>query len=220
MTNLEKTKQLNKLFVEWKKERNYKYFISDGIIDEEKFEKQEKKILFILKEVNAPGYEKDWDLRAHDYIKNGPQYQLCYNVARWSHGILNSFPPFNDVCYNREILKESLHSVAIMNLKKTPGEAEANMDKVKKVAKQDIDYIEREIEIINPNICICGGVGYILKDLFNVNKTYIPSPQIYYFKFNNMFFLDYWHPSVRWPAALTYYHLKVIFEELNEKSIF
>ncbi len=44
--------QENLLFEEWKKKQGYSYFISDGVFDEAEWNKQDYKILFVLKEAN------------------------------------------------------------------------------------------------------------------------------------------------------------------------
>lgn len=71
--SLTRTKQLNVLFNNWieeqKKEREnfYNYFARDGIIDEEKYESSQTKLLFILKE---PNILNDFDSSKDKYDDN------------------------------------------------------------------------------------------------------------------------------------------------------
>ena len=53
-----KEKELE-LFSRWRKERKYEYFISDGILDEIEWNKQDYKILFVLKEENWKNANED-----------------------------------------------------------------------------------------------------------------------------------------------------------------
>ncbi|WP_324824135.1 hypothetical protein [Sinanaerobacter sp. ZZT-01] len=42
----------NKLFSKWKEERNYAYFVKDGVVNPQIWKKQKIKITFVLKEAN------------------------------------------------------------------------------------------------------------------------------------------------------------------------
>ncbi|SMO92542.1 hypothetical protein [Fodinibius sediminis] len=128
----------------------------DGIINNDKYEKSDPKILFVLKEVNKYG---GGDL-CH-LLKNGPKYQMWHAVARWSAGILNDFPPFSDID-NKESKYEAIHSIASINLKKTTGKASANKKRINAFAYRDRELLLKQIELISPDIIIAGGTFDIL----------------------------------------------------------
>ena len=97
-----KTQQLHKLFTQWKQEIEHfqtEAFFEDGIINEERYECNEpgKKVLFIAKEPNAKdrksggSFVEEWDTDAP------PTYNFAQRLAEWAYGIINDFPPYEDM---------------------------------------------------------------------------------------------------------------------------
>lgn len=148
--------QEKELFARWKTERGYKYFISDGIIDESEWNKQSCKILFVLKEANWENGNAD--LCEFLLSESSPSYWKTWNnVARWTKALLERGE------YPRYVSKSDksywLRKVAVMNLKKVGGDAVAENETIREYAEKDKVYLKKQIELYNPDIIICCGRG-------------------------------------------------------------
>ncbi len=123
----------------------------DGIVDYETYAQANRKILFVMKEVNQ---WDEGDLR--EMLIKGPKYQMWHTVARWAAGILREFPPFEEIdAY--EIWVESIRSIATINLKKTSGQAAADISVINAFALMDRQLLLDQIQMINPDIIVAGG---------------------------------------------------------------
>lgn len=206
-----KTERLNKLFEKWQ-ERNstnnpelQSGFKLDGIINEQEFNKQEKKLLFIAKEPNDPewnggDYRKEWPDKAN--------YRFADRIAALAYGCLNDFPPLSDYRKDEATNKSKmLQAVAFMNLKKTGGGGQANNDLIANIISNEKDLIIQEIEIIEPDIII-GGIGInspYWKILFNdelslENCGY----DVRVGTWRKTKVIEFYHPSIRATPAMLY----------------
>lgn len=150
-----KEKELE-LFERWRREREYRYFISDGIFDESEWKKQQIKILFVLKEANWE--DGNVDLCEYLLSETSPTYWKTWNnIARWIKAILVSGE------YPRSVSKSDksfwLRKVAAMNLKKVGGDAVAENETIYNYALSDKKYLKEQICLYNPDIIICCGRG-------------------------------------------------------------
>ncbi len=142
------------LFKEWEKTR--RLFVRDGVVSERDYLKSCPKIAFILKETNNPGFN---DLR--EFLRDGGREESWNNVARWVHGIRNLPSECNWSFYEKieeGFRREMLRGIVAMNLKKSPGGSSTDSADLKKVAKEDAPYIQKQYAIYDPDITICGGV--------------------------------------------------------------
>lgn len=184
---MSRSDQLEELFEEWiqhHRQKNIanaeKRFSRDGILNEELFNKARMRVLFVLREVNGEDQnQKDLETNEDErrkkerhkrykhvdliqLLKDGPKYQMWYAIARWSAGILQRFPPFEEID-NYERMKNSLLSVAAINLKKTPGGKAACLDQVNAYAHMDSCLLKRQIQIIAPDIIVaCGTFSHLI----------------------------------------------------------
>ena len=148
-----KTDRLDALFQGWKEsygEQDRKKFCKDGIVKEEKWTNSEAKTLFLLKETNKyPG-----DVRK-DIIERCPA--PWPNVGRWAYGLrvarTGGNPTFADAVKN---YRDALESSAVMNLKKLTGEGSSKTEELIEAIKRDKNFIKEELEIIEPEIVVCG----------------------------------------------------------------
>lgn len=201
------------LFSEWSSLNHHKGkgFVSDGIIDKNRWEKTERKILFILKEAYSdPTDPEDFDLC--ELIRDkwqGPKHPIWWNLSYWAYGIHNSNhlqtirKPEKNNEKERALIKESLLSSAVLNIKKSSGNTQSNPDDLKHYVLNDGEFIKREIELINPSIIICGYVWEYLDHLWpNANQVY----DLVY-RDGKTFIVDFWHPANRFHPKLNYYCL-------------
>lgn len=148
--------QEQKLFEIWKNERGYQYFISDGIFDENEWNNQTYKILFVLKEANW----KNGNVDLCKYLlseKSSGYWKTWNNVARWTKALLEQGE------YPRYVSKSDksfwLRKIAAINLKKVGGDAVAENQTIREYAETDKIYIKKQIEMYQPDIIICCGRG-------------------------------------------------------------
>lgn len=173
MGNLEE--KMKKLFEKWKQDHKddklYEYdtpsidgkiipkenFISDGFCVSNVI--KENTILYIAKESHE--YDKnsiiDKDkINEYEYLKN------CFADNKNT-----SFP--SRIREMQEILDKDINDMTFMNINKRGGFSYTNMAVLNTYAMQFSDNIVNEIEIINPELIICCGIG--LKRIINMVYT-------------------------------------------------
>ena len=62
--------------------------------------------------------------------------------------------------HHKRFRKETLKSICSMNLKKTPGGSSTKPAELK-FAKEDGNFIQKQYNLYNPDITICGGTGFV-----------------------------------------------------------
>lgn len=144
------------LFSKWKKAKGYKYFISDGIFDENEWNKQTCKILFILKEANLENSNVD----LCEYLlseKSSTYWKTWNNIARWIKALLEggNYPKY----VSNQDKSFWLRKAAFINLKKVGGDAVAEDETIREYALSDKAFIKEQIELYCPDIIICCGRG-------------------------------------------------------------
>lgn len=190
----------------------------DGIICEDSYDLQPKKLMFLLKETNgndskgnAPDQYQDWDYRAW------LEYQQCKNLPEPNFGNLALYRTFYnlgivvDVFYGgsgsaeEETVRKNLGKTAIVNLKKTWGSASTPWKSLNQYLQNDTvkETLLRQIDIIKPAVVVCGGKTDILdfaQKLFVPNtesSVSVGTESIRHFKYHDIIFVDFYHPSCR-----------------------
>jgi hypothetical protein len=221
-----KNEQLDALFNEWHACEPDKQFIRDGIIDEVEYVKQKTKLLFIAKEANDSNGGV-WDFRT--IWKNAPKSKFDNRVAEWAWGIQNGFSNSFDEIYGEDsnteeekispqklqIKKEALQKIAFLDIKKSGGGGRANNKELKTHIEKNIDYLHKQIEIINPDIIISG-----LTHKFLIEALFTPLPVNFkrtgyvrcVFKWKNCRVIDFYHPSSQNVPAASYCLLQSIYQ--------
>lgn len=224
--------ELELLFESWKKKEKHlgKIFNSDGIICEEEWKKQDKKILFILKEAYHRDIKivNDYDL-AEDLSNNGPWKNIWKRVAEWSYGLVkttsNYTEPYRSL--NEAEANSYLKKVAVINIKKSDGKSKSNNKDIIQYAEYDAEEILREIEIINPDIIVCGyTIGPLNAALKKMDPTFIQfksnketTSENYHYVWKNRIVIDYYHPAARYPALMSYYGLMGCYRDALRNDI-
>ncbi|MDF3821249.1 hypothetical protein P3G55_15185 [Leptospira sp. 96542] len=214
MDILDYTDKESKLFGKWKDKEIHKdqVFIEDGILDPNLwFDANNKnlKILLVLKE--AYGGNESWDLK--ELIRNdwrGPKYKIWWTVSYWLYGIQNGLKGINaKLPDEQELYKECanyLLSAAVANIKKSSGKSYSESEDLKNYAQADKDELLQQIELINPDIILCGSTKQYLDEIGIVSS---PIEGITYFSKtkDDKILIDYYHPANQYPEALCYYTL-------------
>lgn len=213
---------INKLMQEWGEGRNA--FISDGVVNPERWFSQEVRPLFLLKEAygEAKG-NKCWSLiDDHLHQKDKKLSRMWKRVGEWTYGVMNT----TDVCiapycgWDTDDIdsydNKYLNQIAIVNVKKSNGMSTSNMDDIRNCAKEDKKYILRELELCDPTVIICGYTASVLDILLDKKvREVVHSNLIYHIELNkhNVIVLDYWHPANQYPNIMNYYGLMGMYQQ-------
>ncbi|MFN4971404.1 MAG: hypothetical protein ACK5GX_00070 [Bacteroidota bacterium] len=150
-------------------------FALDGIIDIKKYNESSIKILWILKEAWGTGWlnnQKGRPFEYPEYINTEFNFGESFpsSGAMWAkiiyinYGILNGFLKWDHMpnYWESEDVFNSLKNCALINLKKIPGSTVSNMNEIYQHYRTDKEVILNQIDIINPDVIICGGTYKIL----------------------------------------------------------
>ena len=209
------------LFKEWEKSR--RPFVRDGVVSERDYLKSCPKIAFILKETNNPGFN---DLR--EFLRDGGREESWNNVARWVHGIRNLPSEYEWFSHEKKtkteaFRKETLKSVVVMNLKKSPGGSSAAYKALKNVAREDAPYIQKQYAIYDPDITICGGTettGGLFHDVVHPRMKWKQTTRSiwWYSRSAHKFVVAVPHPEARVQDSLLLYALLDAIKEIKENQ--
>lgn len=202
---MSKNQHIANLYLEFKAEckTNGKTFIKDGIVDEDEFEKQNPKLLFIGKEANYDNpNESEYNYRSE--LRSQVKHRYNHRIAEWSYGIQNDFPPFDQIYCQQSEEKKAIKKVAVIEINKTGGRGKSDKQLLSEGFNKTVHLVKKEIEIIKPDIIISGLYDKsLLLTLFpNINLKssgyYIQVAKYYNFKV-----INFYHPSSQSvPAAL------------------
>lgn len=189
-------------------------FVRDGILDEERWASAPRKILFLLREA----YEKrrrpegfDQREKIRDWGK--PKGKTLRAIANWAfaahRGTSSHIPVI--VSVNKPERSEACLASAIVNVKKSGGESRSDLNQVAKFCELDADKIREQIEMINPEIIICGGTWaeasrFIWRD-DEKHEVYARTYSV-----RDRFVFDFWHPANQFPKVLNYYALGCLLQ--------
>lgn len=206
-------KELNDLFDIWEKKHldtGHKRFIRDGIVDENCWLENQTvpKICFFLKEART----KEEHYILTDDLRNNEPWRLWQRVAVWTQAIQMAFS--GEEAYNEEKIKlkshDAIKQIAVVNVKKSDGMKESDDDDLRVYAEQDKDLLKKELEIINPDIIVCGYtfglLNTVLGDELNAEKTW----DTMYGFWKDKLVIDYFHPACHYPNRVNYYALMSI----------
>jgi hypothetical protein len=202
MTKEDYTTKTDDLFKRWLKERpeykgEGKRFSIDGIMNFDNWIATNPKILFLLKENRAD--EDDWE--PSDGI-NTQANRFSKNIARWTQVIRemyanpNAEPSFDDI-----VLPVAFNDIAIIEVKKlNEGNGQSSPADLKRYAREDKLFIQEQLEIINPEIIICGNTCELYGDIIYGDEEWerlIYFPHYACYKHRNRLVIDLYHPSQR-----------------------
>jgi len=215
---MDKTAALDCHFAKWRQQtRNaIKTFHADGIVHEPTYSKAKLKLCYLMKEPNNPpkdDFGAKFDFREwwrDEPIKGG----FSARIAEWSFGLLNGFPPYDNVWSTEEgrAVEDIRRSIALVNVKKSGGvgstEHNAFMRALGASEKQQAvlaELVREELRIIDPDVVVMGlRLGKLRETLFrDVNWT--PSGySVDLCLWEGRVLIDFYHPSARAASAAAY----------------
>lgn len=156
----------NELLKKWEDEYRHRginpELISiDGKLNFEKYN-PEAGVVFVLKDTNS-----DKRVNLADLLKEGPKYQMWHAVGRWAAGILNGFPEYPQI-NSYEAMKEALHQVAVVNLKKKTGGSSVHSSTISAYAHMDQELLKEQFRSLKPRLIVACGTFEQLIWLLNL----------------------------------------------------
>jgi len=209
--------QIDSLFKEWKQREPHKTnnnFIEDGIIDTQKWDEVNTKVLFILREA----YQNEGEIGGFNLVKNlkaekgeKKSKTTWRNLGKWAY-LLQNYQTSNirsKPSKDWSFYEDAFLSTAIINVKKSGGKKSTDIEEIKKFASDERDLLSRQVDLIKPDIiCCCGVFGSV-----NVLWNEIEEIGHRLFKTDDYLIIDYWHPATLWSQDLFYFGLKGIVEQ-------
>lgn len=186
------------------------HFVSGGVIDEDMYDSCDVKILFVLKEVNDINQLENWSLvqLMHDQIERMKFYRIWETVGLWSFGLQQGFPPYQKLNYMKEAnITEGLLNIATTNLKKTGGTGESNYEEIKEHAIANKELWMKEIEIIRPDVIICGGTFPIIQEILGF-EIFTCDSGAKVGKYMDILYVEMYHPMYRISPKMFYAYFK------------
>ena len=170
----------------------------------------------IARRVNATGNAYQEDI---EEIK-GVLAEIWRLQRLWTQAIYNAFN--DNICeYDDEVLrskeKEIIDRIAVVNVKKSNGGSESEYEDLKKYALEDRLEIKRELEIIQPDIIVCGNNLSLLKLVLGEELQNDDTWDNMLALWKDTLVLDYYHPAVHYPNRVNYYALMAICDVARKK---
>ena len=113
-----------------------------------------------------------------------------------------------------------------MNLKKSDGKSSSNYEEIEAYASADSNAIKKQLEIIAPNIIVCGSTFKPLNHIYDskIRPQGTDCDNWFYYtdviSGNKTLVIDYYHPANYYPALMNYYAVVNIYQQalLYEKT--
>lgn len=220
--------QIQRLMLKWKDahcSKGYVNFISDGIVNAAEYQKASPKICFFLKEAYSRDDEGGWDLTK--WLNSGAMTRMWGTVAEWVYGIQHTTKdnmPLKPQLSDGE-KSALLKTISVINVKKSNGNVQSDYSDLQKYASEDRDLLRAELDILNPNVIVCGNNSSLLRMMYGAtlqeNGKVADDGMIdSKFMLENGFaivdgriIIDYYHPANQYPSKLNYYTVCSLYQQ-------
>ena len=209
-------KTIDRLFELWRNARQYNSFSNDGIIGSDDLWKQTyPKIAFLLKEVN----DSFCDIHKEPcYGPKGNSPVFWRNLNMWKYiatELLHGREcTFSETCAEKE---NCVAQIAYVNLKKnaeSESRPKSNDADIQRYVDEDWEFLNRQIEIIAPDILFCCGTFKYIKGKIESELEPI-SKGIYFYR--HLLVVEFCHPSARGGYESNFDSLHEMFRLIPEK---
>lgn len=204
-------------------------FISDGAVNADIYEQAQPKILFFLKEAYSEFENGSWSLTK--WLNDGAMTKMWGNVAEWTYGIKNTTAttiPSKPYLSKKE-KTDLLKSVAIVNVKKSNGNKSSDYTDLLEYATADFTYLKKELDILSPDVIVCGNNSSILRLLYGAKiiENKVTGDGIIDARFmrengyafiGKQIIIDYYHPANHYPAMLNYYTVCSLYQQALKRN--
>lgn len=215
------------LFARWKT-RYPDDFVIDGAPYPDIFERSGTKCLIILKDVNIDSADPKGDFPLREQLAEKP-HDWWRTVANWCEGISRIHrsetenPSWSEL--ENAPLADCLKPFAFMQLKKTTGGGSVDAFTLNFHAKNDRIEIREQINIYQPRMIVCCGVGTLIANVLEDNpqnlewKTTRRGVRYVQLQLNRQktFLIDYMHPSARASKNVVCFGLLDAYREIEQQ---
>lgn len=213
------TADMNTLFQNWEevhKKKGYERFIRDGIVSlKDWYEQTTPKICYLLKEAYSDRDGFDLVQTLHDE----DPWQMWKKVAVWTEAIFQSFGECS--AYDKERVQKNswknTDCIAVINIKKSNGQSQSDDKEIVAYAEADQDFLRRELDIINPDIILCGNTSDCLRTILGDRWKDNETKMTLFGQWNGKLVIDYCHPASQYPNRINYYALMSICQIAKRK---
>jgi hypothetical protein len=207
-------KSEDELFRKWKAKCDS--FVIDGVPCPDAFLATPAKVVFILKDINAPDVQGEFDLRGQMERNPHPWWRT---IANWC-AVISAFPKtlaWSEV--QRIPIKQCLEPFAFMQLKKSAGGGSVSDQMLIQCTRNDADEIRAQLGIYHPNVIVCCGVGQIVADiigggLWQKTERGVQFMKLALYSDQTPCLIDYMHPSARAMKNIVCYGLLDAYAEI------
>jgi hypothetical protein len=111
------------------------------------------------------------------------------------------------------------------NLKKTGGGATSNRRQISLYAAKERGLWQRELEIMNPDLVICGSTYQDVQDNLSLEEKSLAKidGKLYSYSITNsglgqQVIIDFWHPGCRRKREYILNHLRILIDRLKDEG--
>lgn len=195
-------------------------FIRDGPSYWDKYENSIPRIVFLAKEAHSS---------FHSSSPQAIDNRFTKNIARWA-SLIFSILNINSKIENAytDNLQEAYDSIAIMEIKKIDDDKTSSQDgDLKKFAWLGREFLQKQLETLEPNIIICCGTidYYDVVNNYSFEEKEMYEKEIYSttkykgWNSNNVIVIDFDHPTCRKKKDIELFDsLKEIFSDRKIQS--
>lgn len=178
--------------------------VIDGVINPERYVKSSPRVLWILKEANS--VDLSWSIVDNFKDKNwletyGRSNSTIRKIIYTSYAILNEVA-WSKIPYGNEPQAyDCLQDVAFINLKKEPGDHQAEGQAIQEAYNLDKDLIHRQIQAFDPEVIIFGNTlqyfdQSLLEGFSSTQRQNTDLGNAYYTTEKRLYIWS-WHPASR-----------------------
>ncbi len=210
--SLATVKTIEDLFEVWRKDRpEYTCFSNDGILVEDLWKKATPKIAFLLKESN----DHFFNIRGRGWGPEGNSPRFWRNLSMWTYIATECLN--GRECTLPKTIEEKeklLEPVAYINIKKKAEcKPKSSDEDIHSYIDRDWGFLNRQIEIIAPDILFCCGSFKYLRRKIQLEHI---SERIHYFQ--HLLVVDFYHPSYPYRSNESNFRLlHEMFSSIPEK---
>jgi hypothetical protein len=206
-----------------------------GIVSEPEYSSRRPRIVFFLKEANSNDKGWSWPKTVRDQVvkvAHGGYFDsdwraTGYTVGTWAYALHFGFKRHDSLTLDDAA--EGLRYVGMTNVKKEPGQPNSDAEEIRKRARRDVRLWRRELEIMDPDLIVCGGYPVFdsVADLLELDKHKLcrAGKDIRYSLWeldgHRVVILDFYHPAYvqhENPAKL-YRRLEKVISTMNRKQL-
>jgi len=209
-----------------------------GVVDEETYSSVYPKIVIILREAHMrtpyqiesrwtipKGLKRNADMGLNNLSMERKYMYTWRQAGVWAYAIINGFDTYQ-VLRSPSPVAQGLKCIGMTNLKKTGGKASSNWQEISYHAKQDKELWQRELEIMNPDLILCGGTYRDVTSNLGLERYLLHKDldKSYFYSIHNMngkqsVILSFWHPNNRRNRNDNLSVLSILISKLKEEGL-